>query len=84
MFVMINMQDCFESSFLINPWMITAFEKGLDILPLLESQTLSTVCNDKILEHFSGWCQFHENTDKQTKNYSKSFMSLMHDEAAYD
>ena len=26
MFVLINMQDTFESSFLINSWMITAFE----------------------------------------------------------
>ncbi len=26
MFVLINMQDCFESSFLINSWMLQAFE----------------------------------------------------------
>ncbi len=80
MFVLINMQDCFESSFLVNSWMIQAFEQGLDIFPLLESQILQTVCTANILEHFGRWPQFHRDTETFTQNYNKSFMSLMHDE----
>jgi hypothetical protein len=35
--VIIKLQNCFESSFLINTWIIDAFKEGLDIVPLLES-----------------------------------------------
>ena len=44
---------------------------------------MQTVCSATILEHFNRWPAFHRDTEKYTVNYNKSFMSLMHDEEAY-
>jgi hypothetical protein len=81
--VMVTMQNCMESSFLVNNWLIGAFSDGLDVNPLLESQILSTVCDANILEHFDKWPHFHKDVNQMTENYAKSFMELMHDEKAY-
>jgi len=50
--VMIKLQDCFESSFLINNWLLDAFREGLNIVQLLESQILSTVLTPALIEHW--------------------------------
>lgn len=81
--VMISMQNCMESSFLVNSWLLGAFKDGLDLNNLLDSQILSTVCDVSILEHFDKWPHFHKVVDTMTENYEKSFMELMHDEEAY-
>jgi hypothetical protein len=81
--VMISMQNCMESSFMVNSWLLGAFKDGLDVNALLDSQILSTVCDVAILEHFDKWPHFHKVLDQMTENYNKSFMELMHDEEAY-
>ena len=63
--------------------MINAFKNGLDILPLLESQIIATVCNEKIIEHWNTWPSFHRDLKADSINYQKSFMQFMHDEIAY-
>lgn len=35
--VMISMQNCMESSFLVNSWLLGAFKDGLDLNSLLDS-----------------------------------------------
>jgi hypothetical protein len=43
--VMVTQQNCMESSFLVSPWLLNAFGEGLDIVSLLDSQILSTLCD---------------------------------------
>jgi hypothetical protein len=81
--VMISMQNCFESSFLVNSWLLGAFADGLDLINLLNSQILSTVLDHSILEHHGKWKSFHHDVSEMTENYEKSFMELTHDESAY-
>jgi len=35
--IFVKMQACIESSFLVNSWLLKAFEEGLDIINLLNS-----------------------------------------------
>ena len=35
--VMIGMQNCMESSFLVGSWLLNAFSEGLDVNSLLDS-----------------------------------------------
>ena len=82
--VMITQQNCMESSYLVGSWLLNAFNEGLDINRLLDSQILSTVCDLDILEHFHKWPNSHKDREEITENYPKSFNILMHDEDAYD
>ena len=79
----IKMQACLESSFLVNSWLLRAFEEGLDIVPLLESQIMQTKLTGAIIEHWGTWPEFHKQTDGVTVNYDKPFLVLLHDEIAY-
>jgi hypothetical protein len=57
--LILKMQACVESSFLINTWLIMAFREGLDIVPLLDSQIMQTVLSPSIIEHWDTWPSFH-------------------------
>ena len=81
--IMIKMQNCVESSYLVNSWLLNAFAEGLDIVALLDSPILSVLCNAGIIEHIDSWPNFHRDTNQMSENYEKTFMELMHDEVAY-
>lgn len=61
-----------------------ALEEGIEILPLLESQIISTKLSGAIVEHWEDqWPQFHKNVDTKSANYELPFLILLHDESAY-
>lgn len=80
---MIKMQACIESSFLVSSWLLRAFEEGLEIMDLLNSQIITTKLDSSIIEHWNTWPEFHNQTDTLTVNYGNPFLVLMHDEKAY-
>jgi len=83
--VFIKLQGCVESSFLVNSWFIKAFEEGLDIMCLLESQIIQTQLDGSIVEHWHTWPQFHSDVTTSIVNYTASggFLGILHDESAY-
>jgi len=81
---MIELQNCIETSFIINDWLISAIESEVDIGPLLESEILSTKLTKDNLEHPDMWPTYHQEKEQLTKNYKLPFMKLLHDEEAYD
>lgn len=67
--VFVRLQPCIESSFLVSTWLLKAFEEGLDIIELLNSQIIQTQLNEGIVEHWKTWPEFHKMTDQLTVNY---------------
>jgi hypothetical protein len=57
--IFVKMQACLESSFLVNSWLLKAFEEGLDIICLLNSQIMQTKLNASFVEHWKTWPEFH-------------------------
>lgn len=49
------MQECFESTYLVNNFLLQAFDRGLDITNLLKSEIIQTRLNSDILEHWDLW-----------------------------
>ena len=81
--VLLKMQNCIESSFLLNAWLMGALRDGLKILNLLDSQIIQTALNSSIIEHWETWPSFHNNEKTISMNYDQPFLILLHDESAY-
>jgi len=82
--LLVDQQNCIESSFLIEKWLLRAFKDGLDIIDLLNSNIISTKLDSSLVEHWASWNRFDTSTEPATINYKQPFQALLHDEQAYE
>lgn len=78
--LLVEQQNCIESSFLIEKWLLRAFKDGLDIIDLLNSNIISTKLDSSLVEHWASWNRFDTSTEPATINYKQPFQALLHDE----
>ena len=81
---MIDLQDGFESSHLVESWLLNAIKLGLDIKCLFESKICTSSVNRDTLNYIEQYPDFHSDTKTMTVRYEGCIYSLIYDDQAYN
>ena len=84
LYQMIHLQNGFESSHLVDSWLIHAIQLGLDIKRLFESKICTTSINRDSIHYIEQYPDFHFNQKSVTLRYDGSIETLIYDDKAYN
>ena len=81
---MIHLQDGFESSHLVDSWLLHSIQLGLDIKRLFESKICTSPINRDSIHYIEQYPDFHSEQISVTLRYDGSIDTLIYDDKAYN
>ena len=81
---LITIQECFESSYIIDSVIVKAMQQNLDLKGLFQSKICTQIVNRDHFKHFEKFPEFHENSKTVSGLFRGTWAELMHSQSVIE